>query len=223
MTGIVLQARLGSTRLPRKALLPFGEGTLLDSCLRRLSRVPADLRILATEAGSAAELGPRAEARGWRVFVGSEEDVLSRYCGAIREFRLDRVVRATGDNPFVSPEAAESLLSDPRTAGSDYAAYRDLPLGFGVEVVRASALLAAEAGSTDPYEREHVCPYLYRRPERFRIYRPEAPEALRAPEARYTVDTPEDYRAARAAAEDCGFDPPSEALVRRFPGRGGRE
>lgn len=222
MTGVILQARLGSTRLPRKALLPFGDGTLLESCLRRLSRVPADLRVLATEPGSAPELGPRAEALGWKVFVGSEEDVLARYCGAIREYRISRVIRATGDNPFVSPEAAESLLSDPRTAVSDYAAYQGLPLGFGVEVVRASALLEAEAESSDLYEREHVCPFLYRRPGRFSIYRPEAPGSLRAPEARVTVDTREDYEAARALAEECGFDPPSAALVRRLLGLGGK-
>lgn len=222
MTGVVLQARLGSTRLPRKALLPFGSGTLLESCLRRLSRVPADLRILATAPGSAPELGPRAEALGWKVFVGSEEDVLARYCGAIREYRISRVIRATGDNPFVSPEAAESLLADPRTAASDYAAYQGLPLGFGVEAVRASALLEAEAEASDPYEREHVCPFLYRRPGRFSIYRPEAPESFRAPDARVTVDTREDFEAVLGLAEECGFDPPSAALVRRLLGLGGK-
>ncbi len=222
MIGVVLQARLGSTRLPRKALLPFGNGTLLESCLRRLSRVPADLYILATEPSSAPELGPRAEALGWKVFVGSEEDVLARYCGAVRDFGLSRVVRATGDNPFVSPEAAEALLADPGTVVSDYAAYQGLPLGFGVEVVRASALLAAQAESSDPYEREHVCPFLYRRPERFRLHRPEAPERLLAPEARVTVDTREDYEAVLAAAGECGFDPSSASLVSWLLGPGGK-
>lgn len=223
MTGVVLQARLGSTRLPRKALLPFGGGTLLDSCLRRLSRVPAEVRVLATEPRSAPELGPPAEALGWAVFVGSEEDVLSRYCGAIRAFGLSRVIRATGDNPFVSPEAAIALLEDPRTSVSDYASYAGLPLGFGVEVVRASALLAAEAEASDPYEREHVCPFLYRRPDRFAVYRPEAPESLQAPEARVTVDTREDYEALLNIAAECGFDPPSAALVRRLAGSGGKD
>jgi spore coat polysaccharide biosynthesis protein SpsF len=223
MTGVVLQARLGSTRLPRKALLPFGDGTLLESCLRRLTRVPAELHILATEPGSAPELGPRARALGWKVFVGSEEDVLSRYCGAIREYGLSRVVRATADNPFVSPEAAKALLADPRTEASEYAAHEGLPLGFGVEVVRASALLAAESESSDPYEREHVCPFLYRRPERFRIYRPKAPESLRAPEARVTVDTREDYQSVLDLAAECGFDPPSADLALRLLGRGGKD
>lgn len=223
MTGVVLQARLGSTRLPRKALLPFGEGTILDSCLRRLARVPADIFILATEPKSAPELGPRAKALGWKVFIGSEEDVLSRYCGAIREFGLSRVIRATGDNPLVSPEAAKALLSDFRTDASDYAACLGLPLGFGVEVIRASALLAADAEARDPYEREHVCPFIYRRPERFTIFRPEAPGFLRAPEARVTVDTREDYEAVRSAADECGFDPPSADLVRWFSGSGGKD
>ncbi|HSV56992.1 MAG TPA: NTP transferase domain-containing protein, partial [Magnetospirillaceae bacterium] len=172
MTGLVIQARLGSTRLPRKALLPIGSVTLLESCLLRLARVPADLRILATEPRSREELAPLALALGYEVFVGSEEDVLARFCGAIREYGLERIVRATGDNPFVSPEAAVALLADPETASSDYACHEGLPLGFGVEAVRAAALLTAEAESRDPYEREHVCPFLYRRLSRFRIYRP---------------------------------------------------
>ncbi len=218
MTGIVLQARLGSTRLPRKALLPFGSGTLLESALRRLSRVEAEVRVLATEGKSARELRPLAEGLGFVLFVGPEDDVLARYCGAIREFRLDTVVRATGDNPFVSPEAAQDLLEDGGAEKADYAAYRSMPLGFGVEVVRAAALLEAEAEARDPFEREHVCPFLYRRPERYRVYQPEAPEYLRAPEARITVDTARDYERAIAAAAACGEDPPSAVLARWLRG-----
>lgn len=218
MTGIVLQARLGSTRLPGKALLPFGGGTLVESALRRLRSVPSDAYILATEPKSAGELGPLAARQGWVLFVGPEDDVLVRFCGAIRAHGLDRVVRATGDNPFTSPEAAAELLADPETEASDYAAYQGLPLGFGVEIVRARALLEAEAEARDPYEREHVCPFLYRRPERFRLYRPRAPERFRAPEARITVDTREEYEAARAVLAACGEDPSSDSLVKWLRG-----
>lgn len=222
MTAVVLQARLGSTRLPRKALLPFGRGTLLESAMRRLRRVVADVHVLATEAKSAAELGPMAESAGFELFVGSEDDVLARYCGVLRRFGVDVVVRATGDNPFVSPEAAMELLADPETAAADFSAYSGMPLGFGVEVVKAPALLAAEAEAEDPYEREHVCPFVYRRPERFRIYQPQAAERFRAPEARITVDTEVDYGKALEAASACGEDPPSASLAEWLRGAAGK-
>jgi len=222
MTGVVLQARLGSSRLPRKALLPFGGGTLVESALRRLKRIRADVYVLATEAKSAPELSPLAERFGFFLFIGPEDDVLARYCGAIREFRLDAVVRATGDNPFVSPEAASELLEDPETAEADYAAHQGMPLGFGVEVVKAAALLSAESEARDPYEREHVCPFLYRRPERFRIYRPQAPARFQAPDSRMTVDTAEDYERALKAFYACGEDPSSDVLMKWLAGAAGR-
>jgi spore coat polysaccharide biosynthesis protein SpsF len=214
MIGVVIQARLGSTRLPRKALLPFGSGTLLESALRRLARVPAAAYVLATEERSAPEFRDLAARLGFSLFIGPEDDVLARYCGAIRAFHLDVVVRATGDNPFVNPEAASALLADPQVSDADYASYQGLPLGQGVEIVKAAALLNAEAESRDPYEREHVCPFLYRRPERFRLYRPMAPKRFLAPDARVTVDTAEDYRWACTVLAACGEDPSSDVLAR---------
>jgi len=197
MTGLVVQARLGSTRLARKALLPLGGATMLDMVLARLSLVEADARILATEASSRKELAPIARRHGFALVIGSEEDVLSRYCKAIGEFGLDRVIRATGDNPLVCHEAANLLVARREGRETDYASYVGLPLGMGVEFVSASALLAAERESDDPLEREHVCPHLYNHPERFSIDRPEAPFEYRFPEGRVTVDTIEDYEFVR--------------------------
>ena len=191
--GLVIQARLGSTRLPRKALLPLGGSTLLDMALQRLALVPASFRVLATDEASAAELAPVAEGRGFRLLVGPAEDVLARYCLAIREYGLGAVLRATGDNPLVSHEAATLLLDSRRGPGADYRAYEGLPLGMGVELVSAAALLRAEAEATAPDEREHVCPHLYRNPTRYAIERPPAPEAFAYPEGRVTVDLPADY------------------------------
>lgn len=196
--GLVVQARLGSTRLSRKALLPLGGATLLDMVLERLSLVDADLRILATEEKSAAELGPIAERRGFELLVGPEEDVLARYCLAIRRHSLKRVLRATADNPLVCHEAANLLISRRESAEADYASYRGLPLGMGVEYVSAAALLRAGEEAESAYEREHVCPHLYDHPERFAIDRPEAPAEFRLPEARVTVDTRADYEAVLA-------------------------
>ena len=196
-SGIVVQARLGSTRLARKALLPLGGATLLDMALARLGLVEADCRVLATEPSSAGELAPIARRHGFELFVGPEDDVLERYCMVIRDFRLDRVLRATGDNPLVCHEAANLLMASREGREADYASYVGLPLGMGVESVAAAALLRAGAEARDPYEREHVCPHLYNNPGRFSIDRLEAPADYRCPEGRVTVDTRRDYEFVR--------------------------
>lgn len=191
--GLVVQVRLGSTRLPRKALLPLGGATLTDQALARLALVPAEAYVLATDAASAAELRPIVERRGFELLVGSAEDVLSRYCDAIRAFRLSRVLRATGDNPLVSFELARLLIEEGEAEAADYRAHTGMPLGMGVELVEARALLEAEAEARLGPEREHVCPFLYNHPERFRVARREAPAPYLLPGAAVTVDTAADY------------------------------
>jgi spore coat polysaccharide biosynthesis protein SpsF len=198
-TAIVLQARMGSTRLPGKALLPLGGRTLVDMAMARLGLVPADARILATDAASELALAPAAERNGFDLVVGPAEDVLARYCLALRRCGADLVLRATGDNPLVSYELAALLLERRASVPSDYAAHTGMPVGLGTELVSAEALLRAEAEARLPSEREHVCPYLYGHPELFRIDRSEAPLEYRGPGLRATVDTPEDYEAALRA------------------------
>ncbi|HOX33058.1 MAG TPA: NTP transferase domain-containing protein [Spirochaetales bacterium] len=201
MTGIVVQARLGSTRLPGKALLPLGDSSLVGQAMRRLALVPAELRILATDEASAALLGPAAAAEGYELLVGPAEDVLARYCLAIRRYGLDLVLRATGDNPLVSFELAALLIEERARskAPADYSAHLGMPLGLGVELVAAPALLRAEAEAAEPRQREHVCPYLYEHPELFSLDRRPAPAEYLLEGARVTVDTGSDYEALRAA------------------------
>lgn len=197
-TGIVVQVRLGSTRLPGKALLPLGGASLTDQVLARLALVPGAAHILATDEASGAALAPIAARHGFDLLVGSPEDVLARYCLAIRTFGLQRVLRATGDNPLVSHEAASLLIERGNGAPADYATFTGLPLGMGVELVAASALLRAEAEAMLPNEREHVCPYLYGHPELFSLDRVQGPGEFLMPVARVTVDTASDYEAVKA-------------------------
>lgn len=194
-SGVVVQVRLGSTRLPRKALLPLGGATMTDQVLARLAFIPADFHILATDEASTPELAPIARRHGFELLTGPAEDVLARYCLAIRRFGLELVIRATGDNPLVSHELAILLLERGAESRAQYTAFSGTALGMGVELVEARALLRAEAEATAAREREHVCPYLYDHPEIFRILRPEVPRAFSFPEGRVTVDTFEDYEA----------------------------
>ncbi|MDR1211532.1 MAG: spore coat protein, partial [Spirochaetaceae bacterium] len=106
MTALVLQARLDSSRLPRKALLPLGGRPLIQAVMAALKTVAADIHVLACAADSEAAFAPFARAEGFYIYGGPKEDVLKRYCDVIRLYGPDRVIRATGDNPFVFADAA---------------------------------------------------------------------------------------------------------------------
>ena len=194
MTGVFLQVRLDSSRLPRKALLPLADRTVVEHAMRALLSIGADVNALLTDEESADELAAYAREYGFEVFVGSKDDVLRRYTDAARHFGVDRFVRATGDNPLVSGECARRICELHSSEAADYSGFRGLPLGTGVECVETEALLEAERLSVRRYHREHVCPYIYEHPERFFISQPEAPYAYRFPEGRVTLDTEEDYR-----------------------------
>jgi spore coat polysaccharide biosynthesis protein SpsF len=122
--------------------------------------------------------------------------VLARFCIAIRQFNIDRIIRATADNPFVFADAAEALNREAVALNADYAGYAALPYGAGVESVNGEALLRAEREAEAPSEREHVCPYLYNHPDLFLLHRPLAPRPWQGPRSRVTVDTREDYEKA---------------------------
>jgi spore coat polysaccharide biosynthesis protein SpsF len=166
---------------------------VVQHALRALRRVEAGVHAVLTEPGSAPALEPLAAAEGFALFAGPEEDVLERFCLAARHFRVDRVVRATGDNPLVSARQVEALLELHRASGWDLSHFLGLPLGAGVEVVETEALETANRTSSDAYEHEHITTFLYRHPERFRIAEPACPADWRCPEAQVTLDTREDY------------------------------
>jgi spore coat polysaccharide biosynthesis protein SpsF len=166
--------------------------------MEALGRLHCELRILVCPEDSEADFAPLAAEMGFIISTGPKDDVLRRYCIAIRKYAPDRVIRATADNPFVFTDAAAAINREASDLGADYAGYSGLPYGAGVESVSAEALLRADAEAADPGEREHVCPYLYRRPKIFRLHRPLAPLQWQAPNLRITVDTQEDYD--RAAA-----------------------
>ncbi len=192
-TGVFIQVRLGSTRLPSKAILPLAGSTVIQHVMRAVRGVPAAVHALLTDPASAGRLAPLAAAESFALFVGSPEDVLARFCAACRRFGVDRVVRVTGDNPLTSGKLARMILGVHAEAGADLSHYLDIPWGMGVEVVEAAALLRAERDAADQAEREHITTYLYRHPHEFRIVEEQPPAWARLPSARVTVDTPADY------------------------------
>lgn len=193
MTGVFLQVRIDSTRLPGKALLLLEDYTVIEHAMRNLKVVNADVFALLTEPSSALQLTHLAEKWGYKIFTGDKNNVLKRYANAVRYFSVTTVIRATGDNPLVSGLLANQILEYHNIKNADYSGFAGIPLGTGVEVVNAEALLTANSLSEDPYEKEHVTPYLYRRDDEFVINRVPAPAEYYCPDIRVTLDTGEDY------------------------------
>ncbi len=165
--------------------------------MRAVKGAGADVCALLTDQESLPLLGPVASAEGFQAMAGPDEDVLARYCMAIRAYSVQEVVRVTGDNPLTSVRLARDIIAIHRTRGADLSHYLGVPWGSGVEVVNAEALLGAERDAREPEEREHITTYLYRHANRFRIVEEPAPGYGRAERLRVTVDTAEDLQAMR--------------------------
>ncbi len=194
MTGVFLQVRLDSSRLPNKALLELGGRSVIEHAMLSLKRLPVSVFAILTDGASRDLLEPRAARCGFQTFVGPEENVLERYVFAARQFGVSTVVRATGDNPLVSWELARQVLVEFRRRDADYCGYDGPPLGTGVEIVGVAALERAVRETRSSYDLEHVTPYIYRHPGLFAAYRIPAPAAYCLPHARVTLDTSEDYQ-----------------------------
>lgn len=175
-------------------MLPLHGKTVIEHAMIALNRVAADVRVLVTDRGSYDELLPYTRRCNFSILAGPEDDVLARYALAIRAFGITTVVRATGDNPLVSPLLTRRIVDLHHEKDADYSGFLGIPLGVGVEAIKAESLLEADREATSTYEREHVCPFLYRRPDRYTIYQPYVEESIRFDAIHVTLDTTEDYR-----------------------------
>jgi spore coat polysaccharide biosynthesis protein SpsF len=226
-TVAIVQARMTSSRLPGKVLLPLGSGRVIDSVIDRLRRVRAlDAICVAIPQGAAhAPLADHLGARGdVTVTAGDEHDVLDRFRAAAAATAAARILRITADCPLIDPALVEAAIAVHAATNVRYvstALESGYPLGFDVEIFDRAALDEA-AIAADDYEREHVTPFLWRRPERFAaIYLDRRPDRRAW---RLTLDTPEDYGVIRAvharlAPRDPGFGLAEiEALLKAEPG-----
>ena len=221
--GIILQARLESSRLPGKALARIGGRTILEHCLRRLTCAGVAPVVLATTTRSEDDaLEQIAHGLGVRVFRGEVHDVLGRYVRAADAFGFDTIVRATGDNPATDIQAPGRLLSALRSNDADYACEEGLPYGAAVEAVTRDALARAHREATQAEDREHVTLYVRRHPQSFGVLIVPAPAPLRRPDVRVTVDTARDLEHVRELFARTGSDMPSLAQLIAVAGRSRR-
>jgi len=192
--AVFLQVRLDSSRLPAKALFELAGQPIVVHCMKALRELRAERYCLLTDSASADVLLPFARSCGFTIFSGPKDDVLARFVMAADHFGIDHILRGTADNPLVSP-ALSALVRDTYLASAaDYCVCKDVPVGSCIEAVSAHALRVVRAESADAYEHEHVCPGIYRQPERFRVHRIDPPLEYRRPDIRVTIDTIEDYQ-----------------------------
>lgn len=190
---------MGSTRLPGKVMKDVVGDPLLARVFERARRMTLiDEAVVATSILAADDpIAVFCDGRGWSCFRGSELDVLDRYFQAALTYHADHIVRITADCPFVCPHEADRVVARHLTSNADYTHNitvwgSGMPLGTGVEIFTLSTLERSWREGHQAHHREHVDEYVGDHPELFRIERVDAPQHLRRPELRLTVDTPED-------------------------------
>lgn len=191
----IIQARMGSTRLPGKVMQDLGGDTVLARVVRRLRRATLLGEIIVATTLHTADDVILEECRrlGVQIFRGSEDDVLDRYHRAAEWAKAEIVVRITSDCPLIDPEISDATVQRFLDQRADYASnviQRTYPRGLDTEVMTQQSLARAWREARQPYERAHVTPYIYEHPSHFKIV--SATEDTDYSCHRWTLDTPED-------------------------------
>lgn len=223
----VIQARMGSSRLPGKVLLPLAGKPILWHVVHRLRKcVRVDrIAIATTTLGGDDPIEEFARAEGITLVRGPEDDVLARFAMAADVLEADVILRVTGDAPLVDPKVADLLIGALEDAGAGYATYAPegiaIDEGFSPLTRRALDRLCEVAGD-DPVAREHVTAYFKKHPDFVRVATI-TPPAARVFDARLSVDTPADLEFLEAVYRELGAAPGEAdveqvvALLRRRP------
>ena len=192
-----IQARLGSKRLPRKALADIAGAPALARLIRRLKRAKSlDAIVLATPDQELADL---AKSEGIHAFIGSEDDVLARLVGAHKMMNTDIVVQCWGDSPFVDPEVVDMAVLAFQMNDADVVTdtrRKAFPQGVGVSVFSRVALEIMERHSLLPAHREHAGLRFYES-FTYRVLHLAPPPRWHRPDVRLLLDYPEDLEFAR--------------------------
>ncbi len=204
-TGIIIQARMGSTRMPGKVLLPFHtDDSILDIIVRKLQQNNFSLPVVLATSNSDADhvLESWANENAVPVFRGSETDVLDRFIAAAEFFGFRSVVRVCADNPFLDEGLLQKLLEIAMTTTADYISFEageNTPamkshLGVFAEWVTLDALKKAQRLTADKLHTEHVTNFIYGNPDQFAVKWIKAPlEIYNRNDIRFTIDTVEDF------------------------------
>jgi spore coat polysaccharide biosynthesis protein SpsF len=203
----IIQAHMGSTRLPGKVLRNLCGQSVLARVVNRTrrTRLLGKVVVATTDQPADDAIARECERLSIPCFRGNEADVLDRYYRAAQHFAADSVVRITSDCPLIDPELIDATVRALLDQKAEYATNSlviTYPRGLDVEVFTANALDSAWREAREHYQRTHVTPYLYENPERFKIASLPSDEDLG--HHRWTLDTPEDWELIEAIYTDCG-------------------
>lgn len=189
----IVQARMGSTRLPGKVLLPLRHRSVLHHVVNRVARITdvSQVCVATSELPQDDILVRAARELGIEVVRGSESDVLARFDRAAEKMRASQIIRITCDCPLLDPDLCNKLVYKYRAECADYGAIdasQGWPKGLDCEIFSREALQAAARDATDLYDREHVTPWIVRNARRTVSIQP--PEEMKE---RWVLDYPQDY------------------------------
>lgn len=210
-----VEARMTSSRLPGKVLLPILGIPALELLVKRLkrSRYLDGICIATTNNATDDPIVALAERLGVSVFRGSETDVLGRVLGAAESVAADLIVEITGDCPFVDPALVDRGITEFFSGEYDYAVNTleaSYANGFDVQVFPTRVLSEVATLTDDPIDRTHVSYYIYMHPEHYRLKSWVAPPECFGPEQRMTLDEDSDYQALTVVAEALATDFPDQ-------------
>lgn len=219
LIGAILQARMKSSRLPGKVLLPVLGRPILSFIIERIRKCQTVDRIVVAIPTSpdCEAIQKVCDAEGVEVFRGSENDVLARVYHCAERFKMDPVARFTADNPVIDPAVADLVIGFylDHADEFDYVSNNHPPTwpdGCEVEVVRLSALKKAWQEATEPFQREHGTPYIWDQPELFRTGNVARSNGSLFQHMRWTLDRPEDYEFIRRIYEELYPHKPAFAM-----------
>jgi len=203
----IIQARMGSSRLPGKVLAEVGGWTMLARAVGRVRQATlVDKVVVATTtAADDDRIVEECNRLAVACFRGQQEDVLDRFHRAAGACGAEAVVRITADCPLIDPELIDQVVRAFVDRQPDFAANtlrRTYPRGLDTEVMTAAALARAWREAQKPYQRTHVTPFIYEHPEHFRLLAVTGREDLSG--GRWTVDSPEDLDFVRAVYRRLG-------------------
>ena len=204
-TIALIQARVGSTRLPGKVMYPLDGRPALAHVVERTTRADrvSDVVVATSTAPPDDVIAQYAPSFGAEVVRGSESNVLSRFERAVAEYDPDVVVRITGDCPLIDPATIDHVVSSLENANADYASniiQRTFPRGLDVEAFTTESFERVISAATTSAEREHVTPYYHENPDEFDRVNLTSDQVFEKDQyrcrtdLRLTLDEPDDYR-----------------------------
>jgi spore coat polysaccharide biosynthesis protein SpsF len=202
VNAIIVQARMGSSRLPGKVLADLDGTPLLVRLVRRLrgARLVPDVVVATTDLPQDDVVADAVAAEGVHVFRGDPHDVLGRFCAAAESFDFRLIARVSADSPFLDAATVDLVASAYDEAGVDIVqSHREpgWPVGTAVEVFERACLDRLDRTAREPRVREHVTLYAYEHPEAFTTRWVPPPDDCRGADLSLVVDVPDDLVRAR--------------------------